>query len=65
MGKCRGNKQDDEIFLAILPNWNDILDDASNDDTDGSLLVAALNRVCLVHNWTMENFQEYQMTLRR
>lgn len=72
MGKSRGNKQDDEIFLAILPKWNDVLEKASNgdyinpkDDSDGSLLTEALNLVCLEHNWTMEDFEEYQMTLRR
>lgn len=72
MAKCRGNKQDDEIFSAILPKWNDVLEKASNggyrspnDDTDGSLLTEALNLVCLEYNWAKEDFEQYQMTLRR
>jgi len=72
MTKYRRNKQDDEIFLAILPKWNAILDEASNgryrntntnDNIDGSLLTEALNLVCLEHKWTKEDFGEYQSTL--
>ena len=72
MAKYRGNKQDDEIFSAILPKWNAVLDKAANggyrnpnDDTDGSLLTEALNLVCLEHKWTKEDFEEYQSMLRR
>ena len=72
MGKCRGNKEDDKTFLNILPKWNNVLDEAANggyrnpkDATDGRLLTEALNLACNEYNWTQEDFEEYQRTLRR